>query len=48
VLSELVKERFMEKVLDVFGVVKSCGRGCAFLDLLFVSRLSRINTLEDT
>jgi hypothetical protein len=48
VFAELGKERFMEKVLDVLGVVEGCCSCRSLGDLLLIARFSRIDTFEDT
>ena len=37
----------MEKILDVFGVVKGGGWGSRLGDFLLIGRLSRIDSFED-
>lgn len=48
VVSEFVEDRFMEKVLDVFGVVKGGGGSRGLGSFLLVARLSGIDALVDT
>jgi hypothetical protein len=43
-LAELVKQRLVEKVLDVLGVVEGCCGGGALRDLLLVAGLTRVDT----
>jgi hypothetical protein len=46
VFTKLVQKRLVEKILDVPGIIKSSGRSGAFGNLLFLSRFSRIDSLQ--
>lgn len=48
VLSELVENGLMQKVLNVLGVVEGDGSCGSLVGLLLASGLSRVDTLEDT
>jgi len=47
-ISELVEERFVEEVVDVFGVVEGCAGSRGLGDSLLRAWLSGVDALEDT
>jgi hypothetical protein len=47
VFTKLVQKRLVEKILDVLRIIERRGRSGAFGNLLFLSRFSRIDSLQE-
>jgi hypothetical protein len=48
VLSEFVQDWFMKKILNILVIIECRRGGGSLVSLLLVSRLARINSLQDT
>jgi hypothetical protein len=47
VFTKLAQKWLVEKILDVLSIIERGGRSGAFGDLLFLSRFSRIDSLQE-